>query len=508
MPFEDAAIADMVAVGATDARSARIWVRSSMPGRHELVVHREGDELNAWSGTFDVPSGPGDGTASVRWPDDFEGARPLAPAAPHRFRVIRSIDGAVLGDGRFVTAPIGEADTPSRFSIAVMSCHQPFDDEGRIRPTAQRALDALVPALEQSEVARVLMLGDQMYADWPPALSLFDAEYFRKLAPAGRESILDCTREEVRRLYHQRYRIFWQTEAFRRVQALWPSYLVHDDHEIVDNFGVLPEHSTPRWEALRDGALDAAFDYQGTRTLARGASRPHAQHFTLEYGPLAAFVMDLRSERRVDGGELDLYGDAQLDDLARFLRDQIDRPILVIGMSVPLVHIPDWLTAIGALAVEDAHDRWSHPRAHRSRAKIVRLLYEHQRRAPRQKLLFVGGDVHVGAVMRFDWRGTPAVAHQLTASAVTNEQHPIVQKLAKLAPKISVALSAGAGETLADVRMESGRGEPNPYDRLNIGLIRCERRGARWVVRLALVGLDPTAEGPPRPEVVFESDEI
>jgi len=39
--------------------------------------------------------------------------------------------------------------------------------------------------------------------------------------------------------------------------------MMHDDHELFDNFGAAPELASAEYAALRQGALDASFDYQG-----------------------------------------------------------------------------------------------------------------------------------------------------------------------------------------------------------------------------------------------------
>ena len=54
-----------------------------------------------------------------------------------------------------------------------------------------------------------VLMGDQMYADYPEKLSLFDEKFFRTIAPPGRASILECSREEIRALYQPDWKVWF-----------------------------------------------------------------------------------------------------------------------------------------------------------------------------------------------------------------------------------------------------------------------------------------------------------
>ena len=109
-------------------------------------------------------------------------------------------------------------------------------------------LRVLPRILRENDVKFVLPCGDQMYADDPGIFSLFQESL---LDPAGRPStegprkadILKCSRQEVRRLYDLRYRMFWSMPAIREMYANYPCYPTLDDHEIKDSWGNDPKHS-------------------------------------------------------------------------------------------------------------------------------------------------------------------------------------------------------------------------------------------------------------------------
>ena len=513
--FHRGALEVALAPGATSAHSARLWGRSPSSGRHELRIEAaQGAPAHAVV-PFDVPDDPSrDGTWTLTYPDDFPGAPALAPRTRYHFSVRHVDSQRELGQGQLETAPADAASSPERYAFAVMSCHLPFDPDGASSERACRLLELLPDALERHGVKRVLMLGDQMYGDYPPSCSLFDADYFRDVAPAGRRTLLDCTREEVRRLYQQRHRIFWKHPSFAALEGRFPCHMILDDHEIVDNFGTSDEHASPRYDNLRGGALDAFYDYQASRALPlQGGERPREFHQEIEYGSSAIFLMDLRSERRAGADQIEVCSEDQWRALGEFLERQRDKHVLLLGLSVPLLHVPDWLATIGtALDAGDGDiaDRWTNPKMQASRDRLLHLVREHQKQNPGQKLVLLGGDVHVGAVSRFAWSdGTPDT-YQLIASALSNREGFLLRELVSLTPSIRAVVGRDGdveflGELLrppaAHSDADPGR---NPYGELNVGIVEVERRSARESsVRLLLLGCSSGTDS--RAEVVFDS---
>jgi alkaline phosphatase D len=139
--FRNEELTDMVAIGSVSADAARIWVRSRRPG--ELIV-------KWWSETDDgggevhfglVEGNSNDSTAAIDLPG--KDGKPLEPLKSYHYEVHRADSGETLGEGRFETAPGFNAETPSKFSIALISCHQPFDASGVVRDDARAMLRAI-----------------------------------------------------------------------------------------------------------------------------------------------------------------------------------------------------------------------------------------------------------------------------------------------------------------------------------------------------------------------------
>jgi alkaline phosphatase D len=439
-----------------------------------------------------VADGEGDRTAAFTYPDDFPGEPPLAPQTVHVFRL------GALGGGRFVTAPPPDA-APAPLRVGLLSCHEPFDAAGVVHERARRMLRIAGETLRAPDVAFAVLAGDQVYADHPPRCSLFDARFFAREAPPGRRSILDCTRAEVRALYQRRYRAFWAFPEWRRLQAQLATYPILDDHEIVDNWGSIEEHHGPRWANLRDGALDAFHDYQASRVLPR---RGPAFDHGFRWGRTGVYVTDLRSQRRATRETTLVLGDAQHARLAAWLAASGDLDALLLVVSVPIMHLAEAAaTLIGKLFPGDAADRWTFANALPCRDRLLRAVHTHARAHPRQRIVMLAGDIHVGCAFRLDWSdGTPALI-QLTSSAVSNVTSPVVRLGAKLVPH-TVGDVWGDGFTGRGALIPSVVDGEHPYPGLNFGLVDLDGgRPAR--LRFRLVG-DDGAEMP-RAKMVYDS---
>lgn len=492
--------------GIVTHRSARIWARCRSAGNHTLTLRRQSAE--------DSPS------IEIRWatseqdklydtqsfvvPDDFAQLEDLVAASTYHYEV--RDDAGLIGRGRFHTAPEPTAARPyagESFSIALLSCHQPFRPNGQIDAEAKKALDRLPEVLESRGVRRVICLGDQMYADFPQGKSLYDAAHFSKVGPPGAESLFDCSSSQVCQLFRDRFSDSFSLGGFSQTLANWSTTMICDDHEIVDNFGSDPEHSTPRWENIREGALQAVFDYEGLRQQPREASRPESMHFSWEYGPVSIFVMDLRSQRTADDDELSFFSDSQLKELEQYLHDQTHAPIFLLGLGIPLAFAPSALVKLGiAITGEgsDVAERWWNEKADRSRKQLTSLLERHIAHHPEQIMVLVSGDVHAGSVSGVHIGSQRA--YQLISSAVTNHENALTRAVAQSLPH----LGSWEKDNLRWSLLENEIKGSNPYSGLNIGLLTVTpQENSRYPeLRLEIIGL---AE-PDGAKVVYRSSPL
>lgn len=476
----------LVGVGRSSLRSARVWMRLPSCRQATVGVQRRDQPETRQTTIVELPE------ASER---DHTHAVDLARLG-HRLDPDTAYDVVVIADGhahhcRFRTTP--PPTSRERICFAVGSCHDPFREDGHEDAASMDFLRAIPDCLASFDARHTFLIGDQVYSDLPASVSLFHEPYFRTVAPPGVETVLDARRAQVRRLYQQRYHYGWKGSEWRALQAATSTSMLLDDHDIVDNFGTAPEHSTERWRALREGALDAYHDYQGSRFLeARG---PHASA-VFDLGRIRVIQLDIRSERRHVDGHVQVFDQAEAF-LDRALREGADASVLCIAIPVPIAHVPDWLID-HARTLEgpdgDAADRWSAAPMRRARDRFLARIRAHQAAHPGQRVLFLSGDTHAGAIGQIAWAdGTPP-ALQLVSSAISNAQAPWVRLLSETAPSFVHRLEDASGASYGTVSLLEAAGT-NPFGRLNLGLVEVAYEDGRDRVRLTLVGATTEAPG-------------
>ncbi|MBI5477700.1 MAG: alkaline phosphatase family protein [Deltaproteobacteria bacterium] len=421
----------------------------------------------------------------------------LTPLRRYTYRVARTADGQPLGGGSFETAPADHDATPGTFSFAFMSCHQPFNSpDGTLSERAMRMLRLAPAVLRRHDAKFAIVCGDQIYADAPGTYSLFDPHYTNTKVHPGGGSILDWPAADVRRAYHQHYRTYWAMTQIRHLYANYPSYPILDDHEILDDWGSDPNHLTPRYADLRAGALRAYWDYQGSRVGAPADAPPPSLHYSFDYGNVAVFVMDIRSERDITAGRL--YGDQQLADLQAFLAAHTEAAgwrALFLVVSVPVFHMPEWLADVGAAVVGgkvDFPDHWAHRPNRPARDRLLELLFRHQEQNPLQRLAILSGDVHIGVGFAVHWKGgSKPILYQLTSSAISNRLKRPEAFFSKIAPGLEQPIDCD-WDGSARVRLLGTKGEEtpphNPFGGLNVGIVEVRDRGDHSTIRFKLVG--------------------
>lgn len=494
----------MVAVGTVTVASVRLWARLERPS--DLALRLEGPEGKRAVSLR--PSWGEQNTCAFTYPNDFPGEAPLRAGTRYRFTVATA-EGDEVGQGRFKTPPAQAQDAPARWTLAFMSCHQPFGSDGAVTEDARRMLKAAEDLLAARDVELVLFLGDQVYADAPEALSLF-------ASGAEAHPLIERTAAEVRAAYHHRYLHAWHIPSWQRLHACAATACLPDDHEIIDNWGSDEAHGAPAWQKVGHAALDVAFAWQGLRSFA--PPRPPTFQQSFRWGNAGVFMLDTRSQRRNDGTTAGscIIAPSQETLLETFLRANADLPVLLIGVTVPLVHLPDWLTSMGAalsLSASDLADRWSNPVWVDLRDRLLRRLDEHRQRHPHQKIVLLSGDIHAGWAVRFVHadedaeRGRFGPGHpvvQLVSSAVSNGDNSWVGALSEALLHASKLLAGKvAGLALSHLAGVEGARE-NPFGGLNVGLLEIAAHGAEAELRFQIVS---HAEGPrgPEPHVVFDS---
>lgn len=485
---------DMVSVSTIKSNSARLWIRSEKPGTLCLRWWKNSNQEDIQKEYIEIKEeNKNDNTYSAGLPITSEN-KLLEPLTQYSYEVKHTADDHLIGAGTFETAPAHMDQTPSRFSIALMSCNQPFDEDGSVRLEAVQMLRAAKQCMKDHNTKIVLMAGDQMYTDYPKSLSLFDPDYFSLIAPKNCNSILEYKSEEIRKIFQDRYRYFWNLDDLKSIHAEYPCYPIWDDHDIIDNWGSDPEHQSAEWQELFKGAKLAYFDYQASCVMDCQKELPDAFDYDFAYGNAAVFVLDLRSNRTA-GENGKLFSEQQETKINKFLQENREKKALFFVLSVPVIHLPRFLAKIAARIThsgEDFSDRWSSGAHVRDRDRFLETIYRHQLEYPSQKIVLLSGDIHIGCVHQIQWDKKGLKFYQIISSPITHINPFAVQFLSKLLIRSNRRISIDNGLLKAKVKLLKGleKHKKNPYGGLNISLIEIEtpRPSADPKIRLYIYG--------------------
>lgn len=505
--FQNPQLTNMTAVGAVTSRSARIWLRSERPGNLKICWRPQAGGPEGEKRFAIEEDNLGDNTCAVDLPDESE-QMALNPLTSYRYEVERDDNAEKIGEGLFETSPTSVEETPSKFSIALMSCNQPFDSTGKVCKEARQMLRAMQRCFRENNTKLALMVGDQMYSDYPPELSLLNGDYFPHVAPSGRRKLEDCTAEEVRRLYQRRYRHFWNIPEWKAIHAEMPCYAMWDDHELLDNWGSDPAHQKPPWKAVGHGARSAYFDYQASRVLTRIDQK--AYHYSVTYGNTAIFLMDLRSERGAgrNGG---LFSENQEKDLQRFFDAHREKPVIFVVFTVPIIHLPKRISQVLAKITppgEDFSDRWSAEPHVRDRNRMLERIHRHQGENPDQCIVLLSGDIHIGCAHELRWKNPPkGKLYQFVSSGITHAIPRVTAYASGLLVRMNRRFEARHESVSGSFRLLPGAPgfRQNPFGRLNMGLIEIDNSNSPTQPSICYSLFGHRGEEPIR---VFRSPEI
>lgn len=397
-------------VGAVSDREARIWLRADDPSQAHLHVFRD-------SGS-EVPGSPFRASAAA----DASGAATIVaqlPAAYARYTYdVRDAAGASvlpawLGTPRFWSAP--KPDTTGPFRFGVVSCNdmRPKTQKGRADPERPwRTLHETAGALD---LAFLLCVGDQMYAD-----DAWDAEVGSKVFPPT-----------LRRAYQKAYQEQWDFRWFRRTLANLPSYMTWDDHEIRNGWGSerLDGSAANRKKAFAV-VREVYQRFQHDHNPPSFGGGPHDLFYAFRYGNAGVLVLDGRGARDLSRAADPLLGAQQWSAVTQWLAQETPGlEALFVVTSVPPVHVPPHLAKPGGALASDVRDQWTSeanlPELERLATTLFDRANEHD-----IPVVLLGGDVHLGTVAclrstRPEHAKRPLI-YQLCSSPITNRPPKLI----------------------------------------------------------------------------------
>ena len=255
-------------LGAVADTSIRVWARSSSPARLVAQVRPTG-QSGIVASTVPVTLAADHDLAGVVEVDG------LAPATTYEYRVL--LDGLDAGGGTFRTLPARGQPAAFRFALGgdLAREFEPF---------------TILDRLREQQPAFSLLLGDLIYADQPAPI------------PASIDA------------YLEKYRANWSDASFARLTRTVPSFMMWDDHEIVNDY----DGGTAGPYAPARAALD---DY--VANVNPPVERPGQLYYSFRVADVEFFVLDTRTYRsrdaQPDGPGKTLLGAQQKADLKAWL---------------------------------------------------------------------------------------------------------------------------------------------------------------------------------------------
>jgi len=400
--FPDGELGRWACLGTVTDRSVRVWLRDPTCAPHEARLWVQGT-IAATATLTPSPTHDGIAAADVVLPTPAPGAAVTVEVAGHQ-RI------AAL-------APAAGDRAAVRFALG--SCHLPFvrRPQGLVVHAGVGIYPAMARVLRARGVQFLLLLGDQVYSDGLRQVQ--PRRVLRRRLAAGMPL---PPLAAVQAWYRRLYRGFFAQQGFRALLEGWPSYLMWDDHDILDGWGSLL-HVGPAEQHLYAAARAAYLEYQHLHNP--GASLADAPPFDYHFwrGDVGFYVLDVRGARDYRAGVL--LGEAQWRRFEAFLEEATARgvPTVFVGTSIPVFHFPPVLIRLlehmERPPGSDGRDRWSSTRFRSERDRLCEQLLAWQAARPDRQVFLLSGDVHAGAAF-WVWRpGVRGGLHQWTSSALT-----------------------------------------------------------------------------------------
>lgn len=458
----------MVIVGDTGPDFAKIWVKVPVEGKWGLVISKhkfngdlddmDGKELDNWFQNY-----PDLNVHSYAFLRDeglchtfkLDG---LDANTRYYYLVSADVSTKIQEAGRTIIGDTAEAyfDTAKTdyhdIRFASFSCHDPYS----WTHPKEGALPELCDVAEREQLDLLIAAGDQVYLDTNDGrmtdLWKWLARYKNELE---QKSDLDIKHYLVG-LIREYYKIYWNFEALSDVFGRYPSYMIWDDHEIMDGWGSRTKEERRKllrhffqfdddsfnvkvvdltWQA----AAQVYFEYQHDHNPGRQqrgdllALEEMQWDYSFNRGSFHYYVLDVRGHHDCERETYRLLGKAQFERVKAWLNRLSDAEAAFIVSPVPVVH---WsgLVDIADFSLsgmkDDLMDEWSHHTNHAERDELLTevLQVSHSFAVP---ISFISGDVHcASAYQLIDISRFPnAQVSQITSSPISRKPNPAIANL-------------------------------------------------------------------------------
>lgn len=449
LPWPNPRLETASIIGHTTPTSVRLWFRVSAPGDYWLVVSRQPIPTNG------VPEIRGDrlspqfylSTDKLTVESPTDKIYPLQFSTDNDLTTVADIDRLqpdthyyyslvqtntenpwILGRDEtlsFQTFP----ENSTEFNFGFYSCHMPYDDKNSLHLGMWESFDR---ELSAANARFVIGAGDQVYVDGNDDLNIWNwLRNVKKQNP---------TLDDMVSWYRDIYRGFWGGLPVRRVFQNFPNYMIWDDHEILDGWGSYTEAELAVQLSRSFQLQDTAENLRLIQQMFRASKQVYQEYqhchnpntdltieqwdFSFNYGTSAFYTLDMRGHRDFNRDSVRVLG---IEQLNRF-EDWVDRQynsgarVLFVVTPSPMVHLNAFL--VNTLDIpylkysDDLRDNWEHKAHWEERNQVLGKVFQWSQET-KQPVVFLGGDVHIGAVFSLSHPHYPeARVFQLTSSAI------------------------------------------------------------------------------------------
>jgi len=379
---------------------------------------------------------------------------------------------------------------PDRVSFGVFSCHQPFKKGNLVR---SEMWSGFFEALTATGASYVIGTGDQVYVDGVGEADIW--KWLRKHKDDKRLKKKTYRKECMDSWYRDVYRGFWGDNNLRNVFAAFPTYMIWDDHEIMDGWGALTKKEA-RAQLNKHAGKKSAY-YDGLmKSMFKAAQRIYMEYqhghnpptpekqwdYAFSAGLVATYVLDGRGHRDFGEGKPGerVHGGRQLARFLAWLESPVARSAAAVFVvcAVPLIHHRSWIVNRfdrGGLK-DDLRDQWEHSSNRRERRVILDAVGRFSNRAG-TPVVFLSGDVHMSAAFRLTQKGAPkARVYQLTSSGITYSGSARVPSIPFFGNRLGDYAVPNHGYVARTGKTWSFEGIQEVIEKQNFALVHCVRR--------------------------------
>jgi alkaline phosphatase D len=506
-PWVNRPLTNAAIVGHTTTDGARLWVRVWEPGKYWLLLSDteimvEGVPVAGGAGKAVLPLGDGSSlelpglllSKEFDYSTDLTGVFELTglqPGTEYYYCVFfdgeRKDRWELRPDPerrKFRTRP----EAPARVTFGLFSCHMPYKSNGDL--VNIQMWDRLAEGLETHDADFVVGAGDQVYTDGNKGVSIW--RWLKRVKGELLKESEDEQHRVMRSWYRDIYRGYWGFRPVQRVFGRFPTYMVWDDHEIMDGWGSYTEKELAdqldtiwEWESteqnlkLAGRMFDAArATYEEYQHCHNPPTEPGTYDYHFAWGPCAFYVLDMRGHRDYNRPTEDkILGPEQMERFRQWLDsdEAAKAKALFIVSTVPVVHISNFIVNTLDLPLiglaDDLRDEWAHESHWAERNRLLDAVFKYSQEKKR-RVVFLSGDVHIGAGFRLSRAEQPAArVYQLTSSGITYT----IPALLKLA--VRGAGNLGDADSIPPEKRTVFQTLHAPFARNNFGMISVRQRG-------------------------------